>query len=328
MLILSRHDVEILLDLDVLVDAVASAMADLSAGRTSLPPRMAAFVPERSGMLAAMPVYLRSAGMLATKLVSVFPENQDRPTHQAVICCFDPDTGTPVALLDGTFVTAARTAAGSALATTLLARPRPRVIAVIGTGVQARAHARAMARIPGVETILMAGRNDARAAGLATDLAAAGIPAAHAPGIEDAVRSADVVCVATHADAPVIQRQWLRSGTHVNSVGYNPAGTGEIDGATVKDSLVVVESRAAALAPPPSGAVELLRAVEHGTVDRDFIHAELGELISNGARGRTDDDQLTLYKSVGVAVQDAAAAAVVLREAERRGFGQHVDLPI
>src|ERR1700687_3099358 len=122
MLVLSRTDVESLLDLDLLVDAIAAAMADLSADRVSMPPRVAAVVGSRGAMLAAMPAFLPSSGALTTKLVSLFPENRDRPTHQAIVCCFDPENGTPLAVMDGTHLTATRTAAGSALATTLLAR--------------------------------------------------------------------------------------------------------------------------------------------------------------------------------------------------------------
>ena len=138
MLVLSANDVESLLDLDRLVDAVEAAMIDLSEGRASMPSRVAANVAERDGMLVVMPAYLPSAGALTTKLVTLFPRNTDQPTHQALICCFDPDSGTPLAVMDGTYVTAARTAAGSALATRLLRARNAGVVAVIGTGVQAR----------------------------------------------------------------------------------------------------------------------------------------------------------------------------------------------
>ncbi|TME66193.1 MAG: ornithine cyclodeaminase family protein, partial [Chloroflexi bacterium] len=147
MLVLSRSDVERLLDLDRLREAVANAMADLSAGRVSMPSRIAALVPERDALLAAMPAYLPSSGALATKLVSLFPKNTDRPTHQAVIVVFDSGNGSPLALLDGEAITAARTAAGSALATDLLARKDSKTLVVIGTGVQARAHLRAVSRV-------------------------------------------------------------------------------------------------------------------------------------------------------------------------------------
>src|SRR5918996_1805938 len=170
MLVLSRADVEAVLDLDRLVDAVAEAMVDLSQGRADVPTRIAAFVAERQGLLAAMPAFLPSAGALTTKLVSLFPQNTDRPTHHAIIACFDPDTGAPAALMDGAYITATRTAAGSALATKLLARSGSAVVSVIGTGVQGRAHARALSRLPGVEVIQLAGRDPAKVAALAHEL--------------------------------------------------------------------------------------------------------------------------------------------------------------
>jgi ornithine cyclodeaminase len=325
-LVLSRGDVEAVLDLDCLIDAVAAAMVDLSRGRVSMPSRVAALVAGRHAMLAAMPVFLPSMGSLTTKLVSLFPENTGRPTHQAIICCFDAETGTPAALMDGTYVTAARTAAGSALATRLLARAGSSVVSVIGTGVQALAHARALSRLPGIEVFHIAGRDHGKVVALTGELADVGIRAEAAASIEDAVRCADVVCAATHADEPVVRREWLRPGTHINSVGYSSGGAGEVDSDTVRDALVVVESRTAALAAPPSGAVELRRAIEAGVIGASHIHAEIGELVVGDRAGRTDPAQLTLYKSVGVAVQDAAAAALVLQAARDRGTGVHIQI--
>lgn len=326
MLVLSRSDVESLLDLDGLVAAVAAAMVDLSAGRASMPPRVAAVVADRHAMLAAMPAFLPSAAALTTKLVSVFPDNTDRPTHQAIICCVDPDNGTPLAVMDGTFVTAVRTAACSALATGLLARRDAAVVSVIGTGVQARAHAVALSRVAGVQRVRIAGRDEAKVNELVGEVAARGVPAEPVRSFEDAVQSADIVCVATHAAQPVVRRDWIRPGTHINSVGYNAAGHGELDLATIRDAVLVVESRAAALAAPPAGAIELRRAIEQGVIEPDHIHAEIGELVAGHAKGRTDDTQLTVYKSVGVAVQDAAAAALILAAASERGVGTTVAL--
>jgi ornithine cyclodeaminase len=324
-LVLSAAEVASLLDLDALADTLQAVMTELSAGLVPVPPRVAALVPEREAMLAAMPAYLPGTGVLAAKLVSVFPQNRDLASHHALICCFDPGTGAPVAVIDGTYVTAARTAAGSAVATRLLARPDAGRVAVIGTGVQARAHALALARLPGVRTVLIAGRNQSKAKALAEELSSAGHPAQAASSAEEAVRSADVVCTATHAASPVLRREWLRPGTHVNSVGYNTSGDGEVDQAIIREALVVVESRAAALAPAPAGAVELLHAIERRAVDASRI-VEIGQVAAGTAPGRADDAQLTLYKSVGVAVQDAAAAALVLAAARERGTGTRIAL--
>lgn len=326
MLVLSHRDVEGLLDLDELVDVLADAMADLSANRASMPPRGAAMVAEHDGMLAAMPAFLPSTQALTTKLVSLFPHNRDRPTHQAVICCFDPTNGTPLAVMDGSYVTATRTAAGSTLATRYLARDDASVLSIIGTGVQARAHGNALGRRAGIETVLVAGRNATDAEGLADEFVSLGIPAAPVGTIEEAVRAADIVCACTHAEAPVVRRSWLRDGTHVNSVGYNAAGRGEVEGDVIRDAVVVVESRQAVLAPPPSGAVEIHLAIDAGLVTTDHIRAEIGEIVCGDATGRGNADDITLYKSVGVAVQDAAAAALILAAATKTGTGTHVGI--
>jgi ornithine cyclodeaminase/alanine dehydrogenase-like protein (mu-crystallin family) len=315
MLVLTQREVRELLDLDRLVDALADAHAELSAGRTSMPPRVAALVPEQEALLGVMPAYLPSAG-LACKLVTLFPRNRDRETHQAAIVVFDPANGTPVALMDGTYVTATRTAAGSALATRLLAREDSRVLALIGTGVQARTHARAIPRVRPIEEIRVAGRDRAKAEALAEELG----PSARAvDSYEEAIRGADVVAATTHATEAVVRREWLGPGTHVNSVGLNPSGR-EVDEATVADATLVVESRESALALPPAGAPELVG------VPPEHVHAELGELVTGARPGRSSPDELTLYKSVGVAVQDAAAAALVLSAARERGIGREVDL--
>ncbi len=326
MLVLSQKDVASALDVRSLVDAVASAMVDLSEGRASRPPRGAAMVAERGGFLAAMPAYLPSAGALTTKLVSLFPENQDRPTHQAVICCFDPTDGSPLAIMDGTYITAMRTAAGSSVATKLLARPGAQIVAVLGTGVQARSHVAVFVAMSQATEILLAGRDRAAAERLAAALSEQHGIAVRPTSAAEAIERADVVCATTSTAAPVVIRATVRAGTHINSVGFNPAGEGEVDAETIRDSVLVVESRAAALAPPPTGAVELQRAIAAGVISADHVHAELGELVQGSRPGRTDDAQVTLYKSGGVAVQDSAAAAQVLAAARERGIGTDLDL--
>jgi alanine dehydrogenase len=328
MLVLSRSEVEELLDLDELIDALGAAMADLSAGRASVPHRIGALVPEHQGLLAAMPGYTPSAGALASKLVTLFPGNAGTalPTHQGLIAVFDASNGTPEALLDGTAITAIRTGAGSALATRLLAREDAATLAILGTGVQARSHARAMIRVRAFQELRVAGRDRAKAELLAKELAEElDLAVSTAASWEGACEGADVVCATTHALEPVVRREWIASGTHVTSVGYNVDGR-EVDDATVRDALVVVESRAAALAPVPAGSNDLLQPIERGLIDADHIYAEVGELIAGERSGRASAEQITLYKSVGVAVQDGVAAALVLRAARQHGAGRKVML--
>jgi ornithine cyclodeaminase len=328
MLVLTHRDVEALLDLDALIDALAAAMADLSAGRASVPDRVAALVPGQQAFLAAMPGFVPSAGVLMAKLVSLFPRNAGHglPMHQAVIAVFDPDTGAPAALLDGTAITAARTGACSALSARLLARDDAAVLAILGTGVQARSHARAMCRVRPIRRIRIAGRNPATAAALAAELSATlPVTAEPASSYRDALDGADIACAVSHAAEPVIRRPWLSPGVHITSVGFNPAGR-EIDDATIAAALVCVESRQAALAPFPAGSNDLLVPIQEGIITAGHIHAELGELVDGRKPGRSSREQLTLYKSVGVAVQDAAAAALVIAAARARGAGQQIDL--
>jgi alanine dehydrogenase len=325
-LVLSRSEVEELLDLDALVEAVASAMADLSAGRASMPARTAADVAERSAFLAVMPAYVPAAGALTTKLVSLFPLNAgtEIPTHQALIAVFDAADGRPVALLDGTHITATRTAAGSALSVRLLARGDASTLAILGTGVQARAHARAVVRVRALEEVRVAGRDPERAAALARSLAdELELSVRACSTYEEALAGADIVCACTHAVEPVVRRDWLTPGTHVTSVGFNPEGR-EVDDATVADALVVVESRASALAPVPAGTPDLTEPIASGVIGPDHVHAEIGELVAGTRPGRASPEQITLYKSVGVAVQDAAAAALVLAAARERGTGHEI----
>jgi ornithine cyclodeaminase/alanine dehydrogenase-like protein (mu-crystallin family) len=297
MLVLSRSVVEELLDLDALLDALADAHAELSAGKASLVPRVGAF--SEAGVLGTMVGYTPSAG-LGCKLVTLFPENRDRPTHQAAIALFDPATGTPVALMDGTYITAMRTAAAAALATRLLARPDARVLAILGTGVQSHSAQEMFPRAHEFAEVRVAGRGE----------------------FEDAVRGADVVHATTAAQEPIVRFDWLSPGTHVSSVGSTLGADGgsELDPAIVeKADVVVVEQRDSAFAPLPAGAPELHVRGRDGVV-------ELGEVIAGTAAGRSSADQITLYKSVGVAVQDLAAAALVLAAARERGAGQEIEL--
>jgi len=325
-LVLSEHETATLLDLDDLRRAVAAVMADVSAGRASMPPRIAAHVDDRDAILAAMPAYLPSVRGLAAKLVSLFPHNAggDRPTHQAVVVVFDAETGEPTAMLDGTSITAARTAAGSALATELLARPDAHVLAILGTGVQARSHAQAVTRVRPFDQIRIAGRTRASVDQLVDELRpvlAAEVVAAD--DIAAACAGADVVCAATHSPDPVIVREDIRPGMHLTSVGYNVAGR-EVDSRTVADSLLVVESRSAVLAPPPAGANEIRVPISEGLITEDHIHAELGEIVSGTRPGRDSAEQITLYKSVGIAAEDVAAAELVLRAARAAGVGTEI----
>jgi len=324
MRVLDRRTVEELLDRDALVAAVADAMADLSLGRASVPPRIAARV-DQTRLLATMPAHSQTLGVLAAKPLTVYIENEASgfPVHQAAVSVFDPENGQILALMDGDAITAARTAACSALSVRLLARPESRVLAVLGTGPQARAHARYAAPMLPFEEIRLGGRNPAKVAALADELAAEGLPV-RGCGVDEAIADADVVCAATSTIEPVLRQGSVRPGTHIASVGYLPNGR-EVEAALLLGSLIVVEHRATALQPFPSGSNDLVELVDSGALHTDDL-VEIGELVAGRRPGRRDAHQLTVYKSVGVAVQDAAAAAVVLSAATRAGVGVEVAL--
>ena len=273
-----------------------------------MPPRVGVEVPGE-GTVLLMGAHRHGSPSLGVKLVSVYPGHD--PAHRAAIVVFDAATGTPAALMDGDAITAARTAAGSRLATRLLAREDAAVLAVIGTGVQGDAHLRALRREREWSEVRVWGRREERARALAERHGAVAAASAR-----QALAGAGVVCVATAATEPVVPREWLAPGAHVNSVGFTTHGR-ELDPALARDALVVVESRDSALAPPPAGSTDLEGA---------DAHAELGELVAGTRPGRSGPDQLTLYKSVGVAVEDDAAAALALRGAEERELGTVVEL--
>ena len=300
-----------LLDLDRLIERLAFAFVELSGGRASVPPRIAARSAE--GLLAAMPGYLN--GILATKLVSVFPHNhgQGLPSHQALIALFDPVNGTPLAVMDGTYITAARTGAAAALSTRELARPDARTLAVLGAGVQGRSHLVAHARVRDFSEIRVASRDPDHARTLAAEFGAT-----VATSFAEAARDADVVCFCTDAGAPVSEPGWFRPGAHVTSVGASADGP-ELDPATIRSAdLLVVEHRDA-FKPYPGGAHEL-QGLDPSAA------AELGEVISGSRPGRTSAEQLTVYKSMGHAVEDAVAADLVYSAARAQGSGTEVAL--
>ena len=312
LLFLSQAEVVRLLDLDKLLDALAGAFVELSAGRTSVPPRIAARTPS-GGLLGAMPGYI--GGVLEAKLVSVFPQNHVRglPSHQGLIALFDENTGGPLAVMDGVAITGIRTGASAAVAAKWLARPEAATLAIIGAGVQGRSHLAAFPLARPFKEIRIASRNADKAAALAAEN-----PIARAVAtFEEAVRGADVICCCTDAREPVVKYEWFAPGAHLSSVGgtFGP----EIDAQSIGAGMLFVESRDAVRQPPPAGAHELQGL-------RPESVTEVGEVISGAKPGRTAPDQLTVYKSTGHAVEDAAAVRLVYERAVSEGAGIRVPL--
>ena len=268
---------------------MARALADLSGGRVVQPVRTVLPVAPHRGFFGVMPAY---AGVLGAKLVTFYPHNEGIPTHHAVIVLFRPKTGEPLALMDGRLITEMRTAAVSAVATQHLARAEASVLAILGSGVQAGSHLKALRLVrPFSEIRVWSPRNGQAFA------ERHGVKAAASP--EDAVRGADVVVVATSARTPVLCGRWLSPGTHVNAIGAVRPDWRELDDELLIRARLFVESREAA--GQESGDVMAAREVV----------AELGEVVAGGHPGRRTADETTLFKSVGVAVEDVAAAALV-----------------
>ena len=309
LLLLNAEDVRHLIDLPTLFGALEGALRDLSAGKASVPPRTVARAPE--GFLGSMPGYL--PGTLEAKLVAVFPGNHVRglPSHQALIALFDEETGAPLCVMDGTVITAARTGATAAVAARALAREGASSLAILGAGVQGRSHLEAFPRLFELDDIRVASRDPRHAETLADSHPRTRV----VKSFEEAVRDADLVCSCTDADEPVIEHAWLAPGAHVSSVGVGA----EVDEATVRASSIFVEWRGAAENPPPTGSAELQG------LDPTSI-AEIGEVLAGAHPGRRSDTELTLYKSTGHAVEDAAAARQVFDRATAEGVGTTFEL--
>jgi alanine dehydrogenase len=313
LLYLCRADVERLLDIDAMLLALANALVVFSSGITSVPPRTAARVSD-VGLMGAMAGYVPGVA-LEVKLVSVFPGNHARgiPSHQALIALFDEHDGRPLALMDGTYITAIRTGGTAAVAAKALAREDAKVLAILGAGVQGGSHLETFTRVRDFDEIRVASRDKAKASALAARHPKARV----ASSFEAAVRGADVVACCTDSREPVIRREWLDPGAHVSSVGgtFGP----ELDKETVTGAKVFVEWRGAALNAPPAGAHELQG------MDADII-TEVGEVLAGTRQGRTSERDITVYKSTGHAVEDAATARLVYDRAIAEGGGVNLQL--
>ena len=329
MLVLQAADLRAALPMAEAIAAMKRAFASLSDGSAQVPLRSRVVVSRHGGECLVMPALVEDVAgtALALKVVSVFPRNPQQyglPTLHAAVVVLDPHTGRPTALLEGGTLTAIRTGAASGAATDLLARPDSHVAAIFGAGVQARTQLEAICTVRLIRTVWIYDRIPARIEPFVRELAGHGpIPedlrVAASP--QEAVRDADVICTATTSLTPVFDDADLKPGVHINGIGaYTPA-MAEVPPATVKRALVVVDSRAAALAE----AGDLIQPIQTGLISETHLHAELGELVLGRKHGRARAEQITFFKSVGVAVQDAVAAQVAVQNAQRLGLGQPVE---
>jgi alanine dehydrogenase len=322
-LLLTEADVRQLLDLEALAEAMARALVAYSTGAANQPLRAVVEIAPHRAFLAAMPAYLDDPPALGAKLVSVYPDNhaRDLPSHLATILLFDPETGALAAVMDGRCVTETRTAAVSAVSVAWLAPPGPAVLALVGSGVQARSHLEAIARVRPLEEVRVYSPTPAHRERFAAEAATRiGVPVRAVASVEAAVRGATIIVTATNATAPVVANEWVQDGAHICAVGACRPTHQELDSALVARARVFVDSRAGALAE----AGDLVVPIREGRFGPDHIVAELGEVVAGRARGRTAPGEVTLFKSLGMAVEDVAAAELLYRRACARGVGRGV----
>ncbi len=325
MLILSQADVERLLTMESCIEVMASALSALARGDAVLPLRTIIGIPHTKDFFAVMPGYLGEPKAIGAKVLTVYPGNHGTAfdSHQGAVLLFDPDNGSLAAVLDATSITTTRTAAVSAVATRALSRKNASTLAIIGSGVQAHAHLEAMCAVRPIKTLRVWSRNPDHARSLAdVGRARYGLDATAVATGAEAVGSADIVCAATSSNEPVVLGEWLSPGTHVNAVGVSQPHARELDSAAVVRSRLYVDRRESALNEPG----DILVPLRAGEISPDHIVAELGQLLLDSSLGRRDDSEITLFKSLGLAVEDLAAAAHVLAEAERTGAGVRVEL--
>ncbi len=323
MLVLGRKELERLLTPAAVIRAVESAFARYARGEATVPSRLA-LTAEEGGLLLVMPSSMAAAA-LGAKLVSVYPKNRERglPTIFATYVLMDPGTGRPLALLEGGFLTGIRTGATSALAARHLARPDSRVIACFGAGVQAAFQLRCLASVLALEWVLVVGRSRDRAERFCETMARElGVPVKLAETPGQAVSQADLVTCATTSSTPVFAGADLRPGTHVDAVGAFRPETREVDTETVARARVVVDTYAGAW----EEAGDVLIPIKEGAISRSSVHAELAELVTGAKPGRRGPEEITLFKSVGFALEDAAAARLAYDEARAAGVGVEVEL--
>lgn len=333
-LILNRAEVSRLLSMPTCMELMAQALASLSRGEVVLPLRPVIRIPDTPNAFAVMPAYSADLKASCAKLISVYPDNHGTAldSHQGMVALFDGTNGRPLAIMDAFSITAIRTAAVSGVATRLLARRDARTVAILGAGTQGRSHVDAMLAAHPFDRVIVWSRTAGHAAALVTEA-----EGRYGPGpvsrarpaefvvvedIDAAVREADVVCTVTASREPILRGGWLRPGTHVNAVGSSLPTARELDTETVRRARVFVDRRESAA----SEAGDLIIPMRDGAIGPDHIVAELGELVLGKAAGRVDDHEITVFKSLGLAVEDLACAAYLYERAAREGIGVTVDL--
>lgn len=311
--------------MDDLIAAMEQALAQYSTGGARQPLRSVLEAGSPQSLHGVMPAFIEQPASLGTKIVTVYASNTGRglPTHLATIVLLDPDTGALRAVMDGRFITEARTAAASAASARHLALENARVLAVIGSGVQAASHIQALTRVRTIDEVRVWGRTAAHVQTLVDEVSPhldARVTAAST--VEEAARDADIIALVTASREPVLRREWVGPGAHICAVGACRPDQREMDTALVRDGVVFVDSRIGALAE----AGDVVIPLSEGAITEQHIAAELGQVIAGTATGRSSKEAITIYKSLGMAVEDVAAARLAWERAVARGLGREFEL--
>jgi ornithine cyclodeaminase/alanine dehydrogenase-like protein (mu-crystallin family) len=328
MLILTADDVRRALPMKEAIEAMKDAYASLSDGTAFAPLRTRLHIPDSDALSLFMPAYVhaKDGQALAIKAVSLFPTNPARGLAyiQAAVLVFDPETGQAQALLEGSSLTAIRTGAAGGAGIDMLSRPESKVAAIFGAGAQGRTQLEAVCTARNIETVYIFDPNREKAGALAEEMRGKGnipqdVHVASTP--QEAVANADIICTATTSTKPVFDDMDLKPGTHISAVGSYTPDMQEVPAKTVVRAKVVVDSYSASL----EEAGDILQPMRAGLFDKSHIHAELGEIVLGLKPGRESDEEITCFKSVGVAVQDALAAKVALDNARKMSIGSEVE---
>jgi ornithine cyclodeaminase/alanine dehydrogenase-like protein (mu-crystallin family) len=324
-LIVNQSEVAQLLPMDECMDVMADALSALARGEAILPLRPVMRLPEKVGALGLMPSYLANIKAMGLKAVSVFPGNHGTrfDSHQGAVLLFEATHGQLLSVMDATSITAIRTAAVSGVATRLLARDDAQSLAILGSGTQARTHLDAMMKARGIKTVRVWSRNEEKATHFAQlEEKRHGITVRPAATVEEAVAGADIICTTTAAPEPILKGEWIAPGTHINAVGSSVPFTRELDTTAVKNARLYVDRRESTL----NEAGDFLFARQEGAIDESHIVGEIGEILLGTVEGRRTPAEITLFKSLGLGIEDLAAANHIYRKAVERGAGVSVEL--
>jgi ornithine cyclodeaminase len=324
-LIVTQEEVATLLPMAECVEVMASTMAELARGETLLPLRSILWLPERVGALGLMPGALLPEKVLGLKAITLFPGNEGTPldTHQGAVLLFEAAHGSLLAVIDATSITGIRTAAVSAVATRALAREEAGDLAILGSGVQARTHLEAMACVRKLRRVRVASRSLANARAFAERASKRhGIAVEPVATPREAVEGADLICTATSAREPILRGEWISAGAHVNAVGSSIPSARELDTEAVRKCRLYADRRESLV----NEAGDFLIAKKEGAIGEDHVVGEIGEVLIGKAPGRRSRDEITLFKSLGLAVEDVASARHIYEKAKTSGRGRFLGL--